>query len=260
MARREYSFGEQIGTKGVIFLEEVEPERKTAPSGRCHVYRRAKFLCPSCEKPYYARIENVQRNKSTQCPECGHKQGAKKLKKQYTEGSILGPNQDVIFLEETTPVHHYDHIIRRGRFLNKKTNLEFETDIRLVVTGHSNGNRKSSGERIIEQILTDENIIFETQKIFHNCKDKSYLRFDFYLPEYNCCIEYDGIQHFEVIGWNTKEKLMEIQKKDQIKNEYCYLNSIGLIRISYKNKKKINREYLQNLLVKSKGKKETIYA
>lgn len=262
MARKEYSFGEYVGSHGVIFLEEIEPERKIAPSGRRHTYRRAKFLCPSCKKPYEARLENVQKNKSTQCSECGHKQGAEKIKKKYSKGDIIGPNKDVIFIEEVEPINCYDHIIRRGKFYNKKTNIEFETDIRLVVTGSSNGDKKSSGECILEQILLDMNIEFETQKMFKECKDISYLRFDFYLPEYNCCIEYDGIQHFKVTGWNTEKKLLETQKRDEIKNNYCQNYNIGLIRISYQNKKKLSLEYLQQLLNKTQTQtvKEVIYA
>lgn len=261
MARREYSFGEQVGSKGVIFLEEVEPERKTAPSGKKHTYRKAKFLCPSCKRIYEARIENVQRDKSTQCSVCGHKQGAEKLKKVYRKGDVIGKNPDVIFLKEVDPIHIYDHdIVRRGIFFNKKTKIKFETDIRKVVTGHTNGDLKSCGERIIEQILSENNICYESQKIFPDCKDISYLRFDFYLPDYNCCIEYDGIQHFEVTGWNTEEKKKDTEKKDNIKNTYCENNNISLIRISYKNKDKISISYIKKLLENISDSREVIYA
>ena len=60
-------------------------------------------------------------------------------------------------------------------------------------------------------------------------------KFDFYLPEYNLCIEYDGIQHFKVIGWNTQEKLNKTQEHDKIKDLYCKNNNIQLLRISYQD-------------------------
>jgi len=41
-------------------------------------------------------------------------------------------------------------------------------------------------------ILERHNINFETQKQFDNCKYIKNLYFDFYLPNYNLCIEYDG--------------------------------------------------------------------
>lgn len=48
------------------------------------------------------------------------------------------------------------------------------------------------------QLLIKDNILFETQKSFENCRfENNYLaKFDFYLPEYNILIEYDGKQHF----------------------------------------------------------------
>lgn len=95
---------------------------------------------------------------------------------------------------------------------------------------------KSLGESLINQILTKYNISFEQQKSFPGCKDKGTLYFDFYLPDYNCCIEYDGIQHFYPIEYFGGEKaLQETQKRDNIKNKYCRDNNIKIIRFSYKD-------------------------
>jgi very-short-patch-repair endonuclease len=60
------------------------------------------------------------------------------------------------------------------------------------------------------------------------------LRFDFYLPKYNTCIEFDGKQHFEPVKiFGGNENFKEIIKKDSIKNMYCDTNGIKLIRIKY---------------------------
>lgn len=65
------------------------------------------------------------------------------------------------------------------------------------------------------------------------------MRFDFYLPQYNTLIEYDGKQHFEPIEFfGGEEKFNKLQENDKIKNEYCKNNKIPLIRISYKNQKR----------------------
>lgn len=59
---------------------------------------------------------------------------------------------------------------------------------------------KSYGEAKIQKLLTENNIIFEREKTFNDCRfiDTNHLaRFDFYLPQYNTLIEYDGIQHFQ---------------------------------------------------------------
>jgi len=39
------------------------------------------------------------------------------------------------------------------------------------------------------------------QKRFEKCRNKLPLPFDFYLPNENICIEYDGIQHFKPIDY-----------------------------------------------------------
>lgn len=68
-------------------------------------------------------------------------------------------------------------------------------------------------------------------------KDKKVLPFDFYLPTHNLCIEYDGLQHFEAVEfWGGSENLKYIQKHDQIKNNFCKINNIKLIRIKYNRK------------------------
>ena len=60
------------------------------------------------------------------------------------------------------------------------------------------------------------------------------LPFDFYLPQYNCCIEYDGKQHYLYGGFgNDLLELMNIKYRDNIKTNYCQQNNIKLIRIPY---------------------------
>ncbi len=94
--------------------------------------------------------------------------------------------------------------------------------------------RESKGEREIRKILLENNIKFIGQYKFNDCRDKQPLPFDFYLPDYNMCIEYDGRQHYEPIDrWGGIKGLIDQQKKDNIKNMYCYNRKIKLIRISY---------------------------
>jgi hypothetical protein len=95
--------------------------------------------------------------------------------------------------------------------------------------------KQSHGEQEIEKYLITTNILFEKQYIFNNCKNILVLHFDFYIPKYNCCIEYDGIQHFKPIKYfGGIISFKETVTHDKIKNEYCKNNNIHLIRISYK--------------------------
>lgn len=94
--------------------------------------------------------------------------------------------------------------------------------------------KKSKGELYIFNILKTNNIKFITEKKFKDCFHKKELRFDFYLIDYNICIEYDGIQHFkpsEIFGGDEGYK--SLIKRDKIKNNYCEENNIPLIRIAY---------------------------
>lgn len=94
--------------------------------------------------------------------------------------------------------------------------------------------KQSSSENIIEKFLLKNEIIYEKQKRFKDCKYKRTLPFDFYLPNLKICIEYDGKQHFEPVPYWNGEKGLEITKlRDQIKTDYCIKNNIKLIRIDY---------------------------
>lgn len=91
---------------------------------------------------------------------------------------------------------------------------------------------ESKGEREVAKILSDKNIIFEAQKKFELCKNKSYLPFDFYLPKHNICIEFDGSQHERPVEWfGGKEDFFKRVENDKIKTKFCIDNKIKLIRI-----------------------------
>lgn len=95
---------------------------------------------------------------------------------------------------------------------------------------------KSKGEQAVEKYLNEHNIIFETQKRFKDCVDKKPLPFDFYLPDYNLCIEYQGAQHYIATRrMGDEEQLVYRQKHDRIKREYCRDKGINLLEIPYTN-------------------------
>ena len=104
---------------------------------------------------------------------------------------------------------------------------------------------QSHGEGKILQILQENNINFERQKKFKDCLNpltNNSLFFDFYLPDYNLLIEYDGEQHFysNNRGWNNEKNLNETRFRDEVKNKWCLSNNIKLIRIPYTEYNNIN--------------------
>lgn len=90
---------------------------------------------------------------------------------------------------------------------------------------------KSIGEQKIRNYLDNRNIEYIPQKTFAPL-NKSKYRFDFYLPKYNIAIEYQGEQHFRDNGF-FKDSLTTIQKRDEIKRNYCKENNIELLEIKY---------------------------
>lgn len=96
---------------------------------------------------------------------------------------------------------------------------------------------KSKWEMFIDNLLIEFNVNFTSQKRFSDCmnqKGSDMLPFDFYLPDYNVIIEYDGEHHFQPVkGWGGEEKFKITQQNDLIKTNYCQLNNINLLRIPY---------------------------
>lgn len=94
--------------------------------------------------------------------------------------------------------------------------------------------RQSKGERIVELFLISKNIQYIKEYRFSDCRDKQPLPFDFYLPDINTCIEYDGQQHYKPFDrWGGNNTLQGTQRRDKIKNKYCISNGIKLIRVPY---------------------------
>lgn len=97
----------------------------------------------------------------------------------------------------------------------------------------------SKGEYAVKKYLEDNNIKFSMQFRFSDCRTTAPLPFDFYLPDYHICIEYDGEGHYMPIkrGNMTEEQATEvfesIKCRDEIKNIYCDKNRIQLLRIPY---------------------------
>lgn len=96
---------------------------------------------------------------------------------------------------------------------------------------------QSFGEKYIGDILDKMKIDYLPQYGFDDCKHIYILRFDFAIFDNNKLlglIEYDGRQHFEPIDLFGGIKGFENTKiRDEIKNTYCNINAIPLLRIPY---------------------------
>ena len=147
----------------------------------------------------------------------------------------------IIFNEIHDNKFDYSLVEYKGDKIKIKIICPYHGEFEQTPSYHKIGNgcpkcSESKGEKEISKYLKYHNVFYISQKKFLNCKDIKTLVFDFYLPNINTCIEYDGRQHFisnEFFGGISR--LKNQQKKDKIKNEYCLNNNIHLIRINYKD-------------------------
>lgn len=171
------------------------------------------------------------------CPICSRERQIKlqsKTNEQFIK-ELAGVNPNIEPLEEyingnkkilvRCKVHDYKWNVLPSSLLYQKTGCP------LCAASH--------GEKKINEILQNWGYEFEQQKRFPDCKDIIPLPFDFYLPEYNICIEYDGEQHYHSgrFKWRENEKRKNLfettQLHDSMKTKYCLEHEIPLIRIPY---------------------------
>lgn len=98
--------------------------------------------------------------------------------------------------------------------------------------------KQSNIAKTIQGYLENKQINFVKEKTFVNCKNKRNLPFDFYLVDYNACIEVDGIGHYRPVnfGGNKDKANANYQQRvinDKIKDDYCKQNNIPLLRLPF---------------------------
>ena len=175
------------------------------------------------------------------------------------------------FVEKSNKIHNFKYDYSLVNYTNNSTKINIicpthDTFLQSP-TNHLQGNgcplcNDSKGEEKISEWLKSNKINFIREYKFKDCKNlstKKYFRFDFYLPDFKMCIEFDGIQHYKPFSWSSnkseeiKQKNLEYQQfKDKIKNQYCIDNSIKLIRIQYWKIRNINKILERILLNETK--------
>lgn len=163
-----------------------------------------------------------------------------------TKGRIDSTIELLFDYHDYTGVYHSKEEIEKGSICHKyypfkclTCDTKFED---FIANGHKpecptcNPPVDSRGEKFIKDILTENKVEFEDQKSFEGLKSRKGkpLKFDFYLLQFNLCIEYQGVQHYspqEHFGGveNFKEQL----DRGERKRKYCNDNNIELWEIKY---------------------------
>ncbi len=106
----------------------------------------------------------------------------------------------------------------------------------------------SKGEEKIKQLLSDLLISFIPQAKFSwaiNPKTGYNFKYDFYIPDYNLLIEYDGLQHekstafFRHNGQESELAFKNRLEKDIMKTNLAKDNGFNLVRISWRDFKRL---------------------
>lgn len=211
---------------------------------------KVKIYCKKCKR-WFWQVKSAHIS-GKGCLICAGKE-RKTTKKFIEEAKLIHGNK--YDYSKTKYVRAWDKVII---FCNK-CHKYFNMRARLHLDGQGCPNCMpiSKGEDKIKELLTNYKIKFEQQKIFQGCKYKKPLRFDFYLSDYNCCIEYQGEQHYKsdfYKRWNLGEdEFKATLLRDEIKRNYCKENNIKLYEIRYTENieiqlKKILSEYKINFV------------
>lgn len=186
--------------------------------------------CKVCEYEWEAIPDNLLHNKNG-CPKCGKRA---KIKHEEFVQRLQEINSDIEALGDYTA--HATKIL----FQCKKCEHIWEAKPNNILNGKGCPKcHNSKGEQRVQEVLDKYSIDYDIQYTFEECRCEHKLVFDFYIPTYNTCIEYDGLQHFEPCTFggisNTQAiKNLEICKqRDRIKDIFCDTHGINLIRIPY---------------------------
>ena len=189
------------------------------------------------------------------CKKCGLEKSGEKQKILFEERVKIAQNihQD----EFGNPLYVYyndnykDKTSKLKIFCKSCENIFFQRFDNHIKSCGCICKKESIGEKTIANYLKNKNINFIRQHTFENCRNpitkKKKYSFDFYLPDFNICIEYDGRLHYEPIEYFGGEKVLNIIKNnDKNKTNYCKSNNITLVRIKFDEDIKQKLDNIEN--------------
>jgi Zn finger protein HypA/HybF involved in hydrogenase expression len=158
------------------------------------------------------------------CPKCG--------------GKNIDTND---FIMKAKIIHGDKYDYNQSHYINATTKLKincrkhglFEQSPNPHLNGKGCPNCKTSkGEMKIKSLLDCKGIKYIQQHKFPDCKNIKPLLFDFFLPDYNTCIEFQGGQHIKSVNYfGGEDSFKLILIRDEIKDNYCNDKKINLIKI-----------------------------
>lgn len=209
---------------------------------------KIKVICQNSHE-YVTELKNIFGKKKPICSVCsrGIRWSAERLRNEFKEFELSGWKL----------VDSPSHLVERSCILIECDKGHRWTPKISNFFRHRTGCpacRMSKGEKEIALILKRDNINFISEKKFEECRRHYPLRFDFYLPDYNILIEYQGKQHYELATF-TKDKVVaeyqfeQIKIRDAIKKQWAIDNGYRFLEIPYTAINQIEEILTQELCI-----------
>lgn len=189
-----------------------------------------------CGKIFLMRPRNFIQGQ--RCPDCsGFKR--KKLHEEFVKEVEDLEKKKYVVLE------NYINDSTKIKIYHKTCSTTYYVTPRDFLNGHRcpTCKSRSKGELRIKKYLEQNKINYKSQFYYNNLRSPKgrLLKFDFAILDKNnnvkLLIEFDGPQHYYVF-WD-KEEFERIKQYDKLKNDYCKLHNLQLLRISFKEKNEI---------------------
>ena len=179
-------------------------------------------ICPEHGKFWQTPLSHLKGNG---CPKCA--------------GNVLKTREE--FIDDANKVHNFFFKYDKVVYLNTNTKVvitcPIHGDFEQLPSAHLKGQgcphcyaeHKNLTETKLKRELESRNINFEYQKRFDWLGLQS---LDFYFPEYNSAIEYQGRQHFSTESYFYEFKRDEILNLDLRKLKLCNENGVKLYHLT----------------------------
>lgn len=193
------------------------------------------FKCSECGNMWESTPAHILASKYG-CSKCAHVNAKipNRMKSEDFLKKIREISPEIEILSEYTTSRN------RIKCRCSKCNNEWNPKAIYLLQGYkcpkcSKQNRGFRNEQVIINYLNNKNINFICQfKITKPFEGRNYIEIDFYLPDYNLFIEYNGKQHYVPIEYFGGEIAFKNRvKRDENLRNYCKENNINLLEIRY---------------------------
>lgn len=206
---------------------DISPRQIVQGSGK-----KCWFNCDKCCHEFIKDIHAITGQKNGWCPYCVNKQMCANDDCKECYNKSFASHEKAKFWSsknKDNPRHLFQGNSDKYWFNCDKCNRDFETVLYNVKSGYWCPYCVNKTETKLYSIMKElfPSIIHQFKVDW--CKNKTYLPFDFCIPEYKIIIELDGPQHFtQVMDWKTpEEQFITDIYKERCANE----NDYSIIRI-----------------------------